>query len=251
MVATDRSERCHAWCVDAEAWRDPALAWPAEDLIELAAVAAKCPSPSLLVEATLDRILPRGGVKSWAVVMIDAAGGVHQDPNDTPDPSLSARAVMWLWTSQVDPEVVRGGATYLETWTSERGVEAVACIPLARGGVLESLVAVSMEASSTDAIVQDISRLTLLRYLWAGAAAWGAHVGETDERSQSASQEALTPRQSVILRAMARGLTNGQIAQLIRFSESTVRLESMCIYRHFDVHSRSEAVAAAREAGEL
>ncbi len=76
-------------------------------------------------------------------------------------------------------------------------------------------------------------------------------MGETDERSRSASQEALTPRQSVILRAMARGLTNGQIAQLIRFSESTVRLESMCIYRHFDVHSRSEAVAAARDAGEL
>lgn len=251
MVATIRSERCEALYIDAEAWRDPTMAWPAEDLIELAAVAAKCPSPSLLVEATLDRILPRGGVKSWAVVMIDAAGGVHQDPNDAPDPGLSARAVTWLWTSQVDRERVRDGATRLETWTSESGVEGVACIPLARGGLVESLVALSMEATSTEAIVHDVSRLTLLRYLWAGAAAWGAGKGGPDDRSGTAPREALTPRQLVILRAMARGLTNGQIAQLIRFSESTVRLESMCIYRHFDVHSRSEAVAAARKVGEL
>jgi DNA-binding NarL/FixJ family response regulator len=61
----------------------------------------------------------------------------------------------------------------------------------------------------------------------------------------------LTARQGEILEAMAGGLTNREIAKLIRFSESTVRVESLIIYRHFGVHSRGEAVEAAREAGDI
>jgi len=55
----------------------------------------------------------------------------------------------------------------------------------------------------------------------------------------------------VILRAMAKGLTSRQIASRINFSESTVRMESMAIYRAYGVHSRVDAVAAARAAGHL
>lgn len=65
------------------------------------------------------------------------------------------------------------------------------------------------------------------------------------------ARDEISPRQLAILQGMAEGLTNRQIAARICFSESTVRLESMAIYRHFGVHSRSQAVAAALASGVL
>jgi DNA-binding CsgD family transcriptional regulator len=55
----------------------------------------------------------------------------------------------------------------------------------------------------------------------------------------------LTDRQSGILTLMAKGLTNAQIAKRIGFSESTVRQETMVIYRFFGVGGRQEAVRQA------
>ena len=61
----------------------------------------------------------------------------------------------------------------------------------------------------------------------------------------------LTDRQLQVLELLARGYVNGQIAHRIGFSESTVRHETMAIYRWFGVSGRREAVAAARERGVL
>jgi DNA-binding CsgD family transcriptional regulator len=61
----------------------------------------------------------------------------------------------------------------------------------------------------------------------------------------------LTPRQHRVLELMAKGMTNGQIARVLAFSESTVRQETMAIYRVLQVPGRTEAVAAGRELGLL
>jgi DNA-binding CsgD family transcriptional regulator len=55
----------------------------------------------------------------------------------------------------------------------------------------------------------------------------------------------LTPRQERVLALMAEGLTNREIADRLSFSTSTVRVETMAIYRLFSVRSRAEAVAKA------
>lgn len=60
-------------------------------------------------------------------------------------------------------------------------------------------------------------------------------------------QQALTPRQIRVLGLMAKGMTNGQIARVLAFSESTVRQETMAIYRVLQVKGRVEAVEVARE----
>jgi DNA-binding CsgD family transcriptional regulator len=52
----------------------------------------------------------------------------------------------------------------------------------------------------------------------------------------------LTERQRSILRLMSRGLTNREIAQRLSFSISTIRLESMAIYKAIGVNGRTEAV---------
>lgn len=61
----------------------------------------------------------------------------------------------------------------------------------------------------------------------------------------------LTQRQRTILLGMAQGLTLRQISSQIAFSESTVRAESLTIYRYLGVHDRLDAVAAAQEQGLL
>jgi LuxR family maltose regulon positive regulatory protein len=59
----------------------------------------------------------------------------------------------------------------------------------------------------------------------------------------------LTSRQVKILSLMSRGMTNAQIAARIGFSASTVRMESLVIYRVLGVHDRQDAVASARLLG--
>lgn len=61
----------------------------------------------------------------------------------------------------------------------------------------------------------------------------------------------LSARQFRILELMADGMTNDQIAHSIRFSASTVRQESMVIYRFLGVATRMDAVIEARRRGVL
>jgi DNA-binding CsgD family transcriptional regulator len=60
-------------------------------------------------------------------------------------------------------------------------------------------------------------------------------------------RDALTNRQLTILSFLVDGLTNPQIAQRIGFSESTVRQETMNIYRFLEVKDRRQAADAAVE----
>ncbi len=59
-------------------------------------------------------------------------------------------------------------------------------------------------------------------------------------RSTSPRSEVLSPRQIEVLKLMAKGLTNREIGEKLAFSTSTVRVETMAIYRLLDVKSRTE-----------
>lgn len=63
------------------------------------------------------------------------------------------------------------------------------------------------------------------------------------------SIEDLTTRQVTILAFMAEGLTNADISQKVLLSESTVRQETIRIYRALAVSGRQDAVAKARALG--
>lgn len=56
----------------------------------------------------------------------------------------------------------------------------------------------------------------------------------------------LTARQRNVLALMADGMTNGQIARALAFSESTVRQDTMAIYRILEVRGRAEAIDVGR-----
>lgn len=67
--------------------------------------------------------------------------------------------------------------------------------------------------------------------------------------SPAKATEQLTARQMRVLSLMAKGMTNGQIARILAFSESTVRQETMAIYRNLQVKGRAEAVEVGLRRG--
>jgi len=60
---------------------------------------------------------------------------------------------------------------------------------------------------------------------------------------------ALTSRERAVLRLVAQGETNPRIAELLSYSVSTIRMDTMSIYRKLGVRGRPDAVARAVELG--
>lgn len=71
------------------------------------------------------------------------------------------------------------------------------------------------------------------------------------ERREIAAAVGLSEREREILGHVAAGATNPEIARLLAFSPSTIRIDTMSIYRKLGVAGRREAVARARELGIL
>ena len=63
------------------------------------------------------------------------------------------------------------------------------------------------------------------------------------------SPEALTDRETEVLRLLADGLSNAEIAQRLYLSPNTLKAHTQNIYSKLDVHSRVQLVNKARELG--
>ena len=138
---------------------------------------------------------------------------------------------------------------------------AIAAAPLAVPGEPVGALQLSLATvPDLDALTRDLSGVTAVLALYldltvnAARAVPGAEsvrqAQRRDTRAEGASPAAgLTDRQTEILALMAKGQTNAQIAGRIGFSESTVRQETMAIYRFLDVEGRREAAQAATARG--
>ena len=84
---------------------------------------------------------------------------------------------------------------------------------------------------------RDIDLLTLVR----------AHVAElhTSHLRKRSAEVGLTPRQLEILRLVAAGSTNRQIARTLTISEATARTHLANIYTKLGATNRTQALAAA------
>jgi DNA-binding NarL/FixJ family response regulator len=77
-------------------------------------------------------------------------------------------------------------------------------------------------------------------------------IGRAVRRHESAAEaKGLTERELGVLRALAEGKTNKEIAQALWLAEQTVKFHLTNIYRKLDVRSRTEAVHWAYSYGVL
>ena len=65
------------------------------------------------------------------------------------------------------------------------------------------------------------------------------------------NHQLLTARESEILRLMAAGMTNPQIASQLVIGAGTVKTHTLSIYRKLDVSNRTQAIIRAQELGVL
>jgi LuxR family maltose regulon positive regulatory protein len=97
------------------------------------------------------------------------------------------------------------------------------------------------EARSRDVMPDYVAKLL---------AACGADLAWPAAREQ-ALPEPLTPREQEILKLVAAGLTNREIAAQLVVSPETVKKHTASIYGKLGVRSRTQAAARARELGLL
>jgi len=76
-------------------------------------------------------------------------------------------------------------------------------------------------------------------------------VGRSAERNETLLLDALTDRELEILRLIARGLSNREIAQELILAPETVKWYNKQLFDKLDAHSRTHAVAIASELGLL
>lgn len=151
-------------------------------------------------------------------------------------PSQRVGAVQFTFTVPPDPDELRSDVT---------GVAAVLALYLSLLTSAGSVVEKNGNGSDRDdrGLAFAPTTLSLVETLNADETTPGAL-----RRQGSAS---LSDRQLRILGLMAKGLTNSQISKRVGFSESTVRQETMAIYRYFGVGGRREAVRLAGMRGML
>jgi DNA-binding CsgD family transcriptional regulator len=77
----------------------------------------------------------------------------------------------------------------------------------------------------------------------------GSGVSTRNSDDESIAVQELTSRQIEVIKLMAGGLTNAEIAKIVLLSESTVRQETIRIFRILKCHSRGEAIVKARASG--
>lgn len=92
--------------------------------------------------------------------------------------------------------------------------------------------------SSSDALFRDLRQLL-------DHVRDGVHIDAPPAPRDNGRSSPLTPREREVLRLVAKGRSNHQIAQSLWVSQDTVRFHLRNAYRKLGVHNRRAAVAAS------
>lgn len=178
------------------------------------------------------------------------------DPSPMSDAAIGGDPVLLLTPEEVDEEYAAGGEAAVVAHAP------VACWPLALPQ--QSLGAMQLTLPSSthaQALLADGTEVAVILSLYLSLSGSlplpQSSFSDSDNgdpvngsaTGSGRSPEELTERQSTILGHMASGQTNAQIARDIGFSESTVRQETMAIYRYLGANGRHDATRLAAERG--
>jgi DNA-binding CsgD family transcriptional regulator len=139
--------------------------------------------------------------------------------------------------------------------TEKLGESKLSALPIQHSGVITGVFLFQMsESLSTSTLTdEETSMLSALGGLFMANKGLslkspGVTLTQADEGSPIDVQE-LTSRQVRIIKLIADGLTNAEIAKIVLLSESTVRQETIRIFRILKCHNRGEAIVKARASG--
>jgi DNA-binding CsgD family transcriptional regulator len=233
-----------------DAWRRPDLGWDPPSLLGLLASMSSGSEIGGGIAELIAWIVSPESLREVHIVQVDEHEALLLPASSRVPSDLVAWVLECIWSASSGLQLLRKGRTIVRVRAEGGEALAYLCIPLRSDAGVQSIAAGSITASSREQALRVAARLTVLSSL----------VPVSDDRQSQGTdrlawgmdpERSLTPRQVEILRWMSEGMTNRQIAARICFSESTVRLESMAIYRILGVHSRGAAVAAARGSGLL
>jgi DNA-binding CsgD family transcriptional regulator len=167
------------------------------------------------------------------------------------DVTDESAAQIYSWDEHFLASCVRSRAM-----TFEHGPTGVqSCLPIEMAGVVIGGIMFAFSAEYTPLnpnreITKLLANLAGLFMDTKGASFTnGASSSPAFTESKDVSGKELTTRQHRILRYVADGLTNAEISKQVMLSKSTVRQETIRIFRSLQCHTRSEAIVKARAMG--
>lgn len=158
-----------------------------------------------------------------------------------------------IWDDHPFGEAARSGALSVKKSETLDGLEAFAyCLPLLKGDNPIGLLALTIrdDESAPELSAPVLSTISKILGIWLDGLSFGIGAGPASSKTESTTgPESLTDRQLTVLRLMAEGKTNAEIAQELILSESTIRQETVRIYRALGVSARADASKRAKHLG--
>ena len=158
-----------------------------------------------------------------------------------------------VWDEHPFGTTARSGKLHSTTAQAIDGSDVEAyCIPLTKGSDPIGILCLTLSAGAKMNVIspEALSVVSKITGIWLDSLGVNAGSNTYGSQNNSApSPESLTERQLTVLRLVAEGKTNSQIAQELILSESTIRQETVKIYRALGVHARSEAGKRAKHLG--
>ena len=165
---------------------------------------------------------------------------------------LDSEVALSAWDDDPIADCVRN-KEFAFTNASSQTDKGVLAIPLLRDSIPVGVLALVLDKGVKDVPVQESLIPVLAKlgtYLLANAGSSGGRSTSLySALSREANGEDLTSRQIKILELMADGMVNVEIARELMLSESTIRQETVRIYRALGVPNRQEASKKGRSLG--
>jgi len=164
---------------------------------------------------------------------------------------LDAGQEVTLWDDNAFADCLKS-KTFAFKPATETGGKALVCVPVIHDGMPLGCLSLVLGSDADglpfdEAWVPVMGRIGAFYLLNAGRGAVAGSRGSSNRGAET--PEDLTSRQLEILAHMAEGLVNAEIAKQLLVSESTVRQETVRIYRALAVPNRLEAAKKGRALG--
>jgi DNA-binding CsgD family transcriptional regulator len=153
-----------------------------------------------------------------------------------------------IWGQDEFSQGFRGKVPFIQSF-GDASPETLVAVPMLRSGIPVGILVIQYPGNQAiDLGGWNFKALALLGGYWRFWEEANLRRREISTGGRQAVEE-LTSRQKHILQLISDGLTNAQIAQVVLLSESTVRQETIRIYRLLEVPSRHEAMLKGKALG--